>query len=229
MSLLTICQGAASALSLPAVNAIVGDTSANSALLLTLAKREGRELMRRHDWQGLSFQYEFDSVADNPQTLGLPAGFDRFLADTIIINNDTNEPVIGPTPTNVWTMLTTGDRLHWRIFGDDLHIYPPPAAGVPYAYVYVSKNYCKSSDGTGQSDWAADSDVARIPEHLFELGIMWRWLRAKGMDYSEELATYEREVEKAAARDRGPAPVMVVQRPRRDLDVCSWSGTITEA
>ena len=49
------------------------------------------------------------------------------------------------------------------------------------------------------------------------------------MDYSEELATYEREVEKAAARDRGPAPVMVVQRPRRDLDVCSWSGTITEA
>jgi hypothetical protein len=226
--LLTICQGAAASLSLPVPASVVGNTDANATLFLQLAKREGRELMRRHDWQGISFEYGFQSVDDNPQTLGLPTGFDRFLPDTIIINNETNEPVIGPTPTNVWTMLTEGDRLHWRIFGDNLYIFPQPEAGVEYAYVYVSKHYCQTSGAIGQEDWAADSDTGRIPEHLIELGVVWRWLRAKGMDYAEELATYEREVEKASARDRGPTPVRVVWPHDNDLIPTTWHGTITE-
>jgi hypothetical protein len=60
-----------------------------------------------------------------------------------------------------------------------------------------------------------------------ELGVTWRWLRAKGMDYAEELATYEREVEKAAARDRGMKSY-VIANTQEEAPEPFWAGTVTE-
>jgi hypothetical protein len=230
MSLLTICQGAASSLSLPAITAIVGSTEANSALLLTLAKREGRELMRRHDWQNLVVAHTWTTTATVAQSLALPSDYDRFVPDVEIWNRSANSNLVGPTPSNTWQRLQSGISGGvtgwWRIIGNVLQVYPAPAAGLTFALDYVSKNYCESSGGTDQSDWAADSDLGRVPEHLIELGVMWRWLRAKGMDYAEELATYEREVEKASARDRGVATAVVSNSG--DITAPFWDGTVTE-
>ena len=231
MSLLTLCQGAASSLSLPAITAIVGDTSSNSVLLLTLAKREGRELARRHDWQNLVIAHTWTTTATEAQALALPSDFDHFVPDVEIWNRSSNSLLSGPTPSNYWQRLQSGIsggvNGWWRVLGNVLHVYPAPEAGLTFALDYVSKNYCESSGGTDQSDWAADADVGRVPEHLIELGVTWRWLRAKGMDYAEELATYEREVEKAASRDRGLKSYVVASTPR-DLPDPFWPGTVTE-
>jgi hypothetical protein len=231
MSLLSLCQGAATALSLPAVTAIVGDTSANSALLLQLAKRECRELMRRHDWQNLVVAHTWTSTATEAQADALPSDYDHLVPDVEIWNQSDNTLLAGPTPSNIWLRLQSGISGGvtgwWRIIGNVLQVYPAPEAGDTFALDYVSKNYCESSGGTDQSEWAADSDVGRIPEHLVELGVIWRWLRAKGMDYAEELATYEREVEKAAARDRGLS-IAVVSKQSNDVTEPFWAGTVTE-
>jgi hypothetical protein len=58
--------------------------------------------------------------------------------------------------------------------------------------------------------------------------VTWRWLRAKGMDYGEELATYEREVEKAAARDRGMKTYVIVNTQEDGAPEPFWAGTVTE-
>jgi hypothetical protein len=42
-----------------------------------------------------------------------------------------------------------------------------------------------------KSSFQADTDVACIPEDLIILGIKWRWLRANGLKYAEELDEFE--------------------------------------
>jgi hypothetical protein len=55
--------------------------------------------------------------------------------------------------------------------------------------------------GTTQGDWVADTDVAILDENLIELGVIWRLLARLGLAYAEEKDEYEREVDKAVARD----------------------------
>ena len=59
--------------------------------------------------------------------------------------------------------------------------------------------------GVTAPDWTADTDVALIDENLIELGVIWRLLARLGLAYAEEKDEYEREVDKAVARDGGNA------------------------
>jgi hypothetical protein len=232
MSLLTIVAGAASSLSLPTITAVVGSLDANATLLFTLAKREGRELMRRHDWQNLVVAHTWTTTATVAQSSALPSDYDRLVPDVEIWNRSANSRLVGPTPSNTWQRLQSGISGGvtgwWRIIGNVLQVYPAPEASQTFALDYISKNYCESSGGTDQAEWAADADLGRIPEHLVELGLVWRWLRAKGMDYAEELATYEREVEKAASRDRGLGTAVIIGGSSQDITEPFWPGTVTE-
>ena len=173
---------------------------------LALARREGRELARRHDWQRLVVPYTFTTVALEAQA-ALPADYDHFVPDVEIWNRSSNTRYCGPVFSNEWMQLRSGfsSGAHgwWRLIGNVLHLYPAPTAGQTIALEYVSKNWCASGAGVTQSTWLANADVGLISEELMSLGITWRWLQAKGMDYAEHMATYERELERMASRDRG--------------------------
>ena len=47
----------------------------------------------------------------------------------------------------------------------------------------------------------ADTDTPRLPDDLFVLGIKWRFLAAKGFDYSEERAAYDMSLNRFHPRD----------------------------
>jgi len=72
-----------------------------------------------------------------------------------------------------------------------------------WAFFFKSKNWCQSSSSVGQQKWAADTDTGLLDEDLMSLGIEWRYLKAKGFDYSEEFVTYERSVQEEMSHDRG--------------------------
>lgn len=230
MSLLTIIQEVAGSLSLPVPTSVVGNTAPDAILFLNLAKREGRELARRHDWQALMVQHTWTTTATVAQSLALPSAYDRLPPDVQIWDRTTNTKLHGPTSSNEWMILnsgiTGGVNGWWRIIGGVLNVYPAPTAGRTFALEYISKNWCESSGGTDQSTWAADTDVALIKEELIALGLTWRWLRAKGMDYAEEMSTYEREVERAASRDRGLGVMVVGKTDPDSLPEPFWNGTI---
>jgi len=64
--------------------------------------------------------------------------------------------------------------------------------------------------GTGSTDtpaWVNGSDVALLSEDLLVLDLIWRFKQNKGLDYAEDMGTFEREKEKVMARDRGPSIV----------------------
>lgn len=233
LTLLQIIQEVAGSLNLPVPSSVVGNTASDVVLFLNLAKREGRELARRHDWQALVVEHTWTTTATVAQSLALPSAYDHLPPDVEIWNQSSDQKLVGPTSSNDWATLKNGVVSGgvtgwWRIIAGVLNIYPAPTASQTYGLEYVSKNWCESSGGTDQSTWAADTDVPLIPDHLIALGLTWRWLRAKGMDYAEEMATYEREVEKAASRDRSLG-VMIVSKSREEdfPPQPFWNGTIS--
>lgn len=213
MSLLTICQDAASQLGLQQPSSIVGSSDLTAQILFRLANQAGKELMRYHDWQDLIVVKSFTTVAQVEQTNALATDYDRLVYNAELWNTSLNLRYVGPTTQRTWRWLNSagvaaGVTGWWRIIGGALQIYPAPTAGQTLVFEYISKNFCQSSGGAGQAAWAADTDVGVLDEELFTLEIVWRFRQARGFpQYAEDLATCEREKEKAAARDRGTGRV----------------------
>jgi len=232
MTLLTIVQGAAESVNFPSPSSVVGNANPSVVQWLQLAKRSLREVARRHDWQSLVVEHTWTTTATVTQASALASDYDHLPPDVEIWSRTSAQRLAGPTPSDVWSTLknssvTASISGWWRIIGNVLNIYPAPTAGRTYALEYVSKNHCQSSGGTAKETWTADTDVARVPEHLLELDLTWRWLHAKGVSYAEDMATFERELDKAASRDRA-VRVMLVGKRRDDAVLApAWSGTIT--
>ena len=137
----------------------------------------------------------------------------------------------GPTSAREWGQLhsqviTGGFPGWWRLRGNQLYVYPAPTAAQTLAIPYQSANWCQSAALVGQTKWVADTDTALIPERLFTLGIVWRYKKAKGIDYAEDMSTYEREVERACSRDRGNN---VLRLRRQNIDTFfppTWPGIV---
>lgn len=77
--------------------------------------------------------------------------------------------------------------------------------GSSLVFEYVSNAWCKSSGGTPQTSWQADTDTGVIDEYLIQLYVQYMLLRRLGLSYSEELAEYERQLDKAIAQDGASA------------------------
>ena len=208
MSLLDIAQRAASRLGLRQPQTVVGSNDLTAQILLEFANQEGEELSRYHNWQALTVQKTFTTLAQVVQTSALPStDYDRMVYNAEIWNRSLNLRYRGPTNSRIWQQIQSGVGAGvagwWRIVGDPLNIYPAPTAGQTIAFEYISKKWCESSLGVDQEEFLADTDVALISERLILLGIVWRYRHSRGFaQYAEDMATYEREKEKAAARDR---------------------------
>lgn len=205
MTLLAIINRAQAILNLPITTTVYSNTGDTQRQLLALCNTAGDVLMREHDWQNLVTETSFTTVATEQQTgHTLPTDLDRIINETLW-NRTTTDPVYGPITSQAWqamkATITSSVWSQYRLRGNSFYFYPAPTAGQSIYYEYVSNKWCQSSGGTAQSAWAADTDTAKIPEHLLTLGTVWRWLEAKGLDYTNRYDEYEREKSKIIARD----------------------------
>ena len=209
MSLLTIVQDVSNRIGLPVPSSVVGSSDTQVRQLLGLAQQEGKELARRGPWQVLTKEKTITATATEEQTGAIPTDFERMIEGTFW-NRSQDRRVVGPLTPQKWQMLQTGlYNLMWdafRIRGNDLLMSPVPVAGDTLAYEYVSKYWLTNAAGdTERAAWIADDDVALLDEELITLGVTWRFMKAKGLDYSEAFASYERMVERKLANDGGMA------------------------
>jgi hypothetical protein len=206
MSLLQIVKDACDELSLPRPTVVIAATDPQVRQLLRLANVEGRSLAKRHNWQVLTSEHTFTTTATEVQLTAsaLASDFAWIIPETIW-NRSTRRMVYGPLSTQEWqqikgTAISSVDPA-FRIRNNTILMTPAPTTGHTIAYEYVSKNWCQSSGGTAQAAWAADTDTGRLDEYLMTLGVVWRFRKAKKLNFSDELATYEREVTDAIIRD----------------------------
>ena len=178
--------------------------------LLSLVEEEGQEQATRYPWEVLQTEATFTTLAAQVQgnINTIAPGFDYIINDTIW-NRTLRRPVYGPKSEQDWqqakAMQINGPFNSFRIIGDVLNFYPVPVAGQTCAFEYISTNWINTSTGSTSSAFTNDADTPRLDDQLVIMGAIWRWKAAKGLDYSEDFAKYERRIMDAMGRDAGKA------------------------
>ena len=86
---------------------------------------------------------------------------------------------------------------------------------------------CAVDDSTDKAAFTIDTDLSRLSEELLTLDLVWRWKKAKGLDYAEDLADFERQKEMDIAADRAAQPIST-SRAFEDAPDGWWPGTVTQ-
>lgn len=101
-------------------------------------------------------------------------------------------------------IIASGPRSKFYIRKNLMYLNPmPTVTGQLFAYDYFSNAWCQSASGTSQRLWTADTDTYKLDEDCFIQGIKWRFLRAKGLDYTQEKADYDMDCQRVMSRDGG--------------------------
>lgn len=120
--------------------------------------------------------------------------------------------LLGPLSPQEWQVLKsgispTGPRRRFRIMGGNFIIDPVPSDTNQLVYEYYSVNWCQSNptagSPVGQRAWAKDTDTYLLDDDTMVLGIIWRFRRAKGLDYETEKAEWDACVDRVLARQAG--------------------------
>lgn len=228
MSYLTIVQRAAQLLSLPTPATVVGSTDPNVVQLGALANEVGEALSRDHDWQALTRQYTFQTADAEEQPDAVPDDWDRFLPDTFY-NRTTIRQLQLITP-QVWQAIKALPALGtpyimWRERDGVFLTTPTPPADQTIAYEYVSKNWVLSPASVPRSYFQEDADTTYLDERLLRLGTIWRFKQTKGLDYAEDLKTYEIERQKTQGKDGGATALNIAGAMQFTLGANVQSGS----
>lgn len=138
----------------------------------------------------------------------LPSDFEYFIAKTFW-DGSYQWQLLGPIAPQVKNVLKyginpTGPRRRFWVQNDYMYLDPIPATdNETIAYDYYSNGWCESSTGVAQSKWQMDTDTYKLDEDCFILGIKWRFLSSKGLEYTEEYSDYVKECVRVMSRDGG--------------------------
>jgi hypothetical protein len=209
-TLLQHIQTVCNELALPAPAAVINSSDSQVIQLLALANREGREAAAlsgpNYGWQQLRGAATITLVV-NQAGYALPSDLHYAIPATFWDVNFKWQ-LLGPLSPQEWDVLLygispAGPRRRFRLIGNQFEVNPTPAAtaaGNVISYEYYSLNWCQSSGGTKQAAWAADTDTYLLDDDALQLGIKWRFLRAKGLDYSDEYQQWLRATDRALGR-----------------------------
>jgi hypothetical protein len=221
MSLLTIVQDAMSLCGLMAASQVYGTNDPNSSQFIALAQIEGDELARFHDWRSLKVLAQL--TGDGTSTLwDLPEDFDRFMSGEILWSDQSAGELLTKVSDQELVALkaqeTDPPEPVWRLFGDQIEIWPALDNGEIVTTEYRSFYWILDNNGTTRkARWGADTDRALVPERLMTLGLVWRWKQAKGFDYSESFRSYQFERQRAAGVDGGSPTIQIAETSRADI------------
>lgn len=137
----------------------------------------------------------------------LPSDFEYFL-DKTFWDNKFKWALIGPITAQEkqilrYGVVASGPRNKFYIRQNKMWLDPTPTDNTLIAYDYFSNAPVQVTAGGYSNVWTADDDTYLLDEDGFIQGLKWRFLRAKGLDYTEEYENYVHDVQRTIARDGG--------------------------
>jgi hypothetical protein len=205
LTCLQIIQSVCKRVGIASPSFVVASSDLQILQILELANEEGQELANRSPWQALQTETTFTTVATQVQgTLATIAPNCDYIVNNTIWNRSLRRPIYGSKTEQDWqqakALASNAPYSSYRVFGDSINFYPVPVAGQTCAFEYVTRNWVTTASSTSAT-WTADTDTPKLNDQLIILGTIWRWKHAKGLDYSEDFAKYERRVVDAVNRD----------------------------
>ena len=210
-SVLSIVREVAPRLGIQRPNTATGSTDVQVQQLLSLLNEEGQELAARYDWEKLTKEKTFTTIAAEDQgllvggtILATTDGFDHILNDTIW--DRTTEYALHSTAPQRWqadkATITVGPYSRFRIRQGHLYMLPAPTAGLTVAFEYKTENWVQNEAGDEFStEFSDDTDLPLLDSRLLTLGLKWRWRAAKRLSYAEDFQAYELAVADSMTRD----------------------------
>lgn len=204
-TLLDLISTTAVELGLAEIGLVVTSQDAQVKQLLALANREGREQVAMN-WPQLQ-KTQTITLVNGQASYAFPSDFAAYIPDTIW-NPAMRWPVAGPISPQGWQFLKSGlintqPWMRFRIMAGAIFFDPTPTstnAGQTVTIEYQSNRFCSSATGVAQTKWTNDSDTFLLPDDVLVLGVKWRWLAAKRMDYSEEKKAWSDCMDREVAR-----------------------------
>ncbi len=210
MSVLTIVQNASVAVGLASPAAVVG--VANQSQMLALLNMEGEDLRSRGQWFLLRRTNTFNLITSSTNQGAMnstivTAGDYDYMWGQNFWNLTRKQQIYGPLSDTEEEALIAigiaGPYQKWTIRGGNLYIYAQPGSTDSCTFQYMSKFYAKSAALALKSAFTVDTDLGVLDESIMTLGLIWRWKRANGLDYSQEFSIYEKRVQDALGREMG--------------------------
>jgi hypothetical protein len=232
MSLLTIVQIVASEVGVPEPSSVIGSLDQTAVQLYRLANRQGHHLAQRYNWQVLTKEATFTTVATESQgtVIAAASDFGRFVNNTMFDRSLTKK-VVGPMNEADWqrdqALNAVPVDTTFRIRGGEILFNPVPAAGNTVAFEYISTNWAQTAASVGKSSFTLDDDTGVLDEELITLGVIYRYLQAKGLTYAEQFREYEAQLHNLQSAD-GSKPILNMgeiaglDRPNAAVSLGNW-------
>jgi hypothetical protein len=208
-TLLDIARRVVRGVGILAPSAIYGSSDETAERLLEAAQAAGEMMLRQRAWIALVLEHSFDTVADQA-SYDLPSDFARLVTDTAWQASNNWNMRGNMTPAQ-WQFeqnaliarpsIQKGFRVKVSSGTKKFYLTPTPTAVEGIVFEYVSKNWCQSSGGTGQSAWAADTDVLLLDEDLFVLATRWLFKQSNGLPFAVDYELWMSQVRAASAQE----------------------------
>ena len=209
-SLLDMCQNAAVACVFPSPASIIGNSDQTAQQLLVLAGREGAQLSRAKNWSRLIKEHTF-TLATGDQDYALPDDF-RWIIPQTTYDRDNDRIVLNPINSQEWQYLKAWSTIagltrRARIRAGRLEFEQTITAadnGKTIAFEYLSSYWIDvAAGGSPKASFTLDSDITLVDSDILVLGLVWRFRRAKGLEYETEMQEYISMLNTVKATDGG--------------------------
>ena len=204
-------------------NLFVGASEPEPLQVLGLAQRELMDLSRSN-WQVLEKTYEIELTGAD--SYPLPADYRKFIFDTAFSNT---HRMSFPASDSAWSYYKIsgrdgGGRYMMRIVNNRLEVMSQDI-GTKIRVHYFSKAAVLKDNGLMKTRFESNNDMIVLDDDLFMMGVIWRFNRAKGLEWESLKADYRRHRRNLLGTDRSSQTIVMTDaesslpEPQADLMV----------
>lgn len=197
MTVLSAIRAACPVIGVEVPAAVFTSTDREHVELQAVANEMAARIHKEHDWNALK---SIATISGDGVSVSFPRPTDygRMLKEGQLWSSARKDkPLTHVTDSDIWLSDDLSgnvpDNPQWMVMGASVYINPAVPSGETVKYFYITK----------LTAFTADTDTFALDERLLTLGIIWQWKAQKGLPYSEDLATYEIELNTAIKEDRG--------------------------
>jgi len=219
-TLLQIADAVADATKGPRPVSIANNSEPDAQWILRAINKVGTRLMREFPWKKLRAEHTC-TASGNEIVLAaasMPAGFDRFVAETFW-DRDSNNLLSGPVGPVEWNGLKVQTYssqnkkfIHRGRGAGDILTQPVFAAGVNLSFEYVANTWVDTAaGGANKSAFSIDTDVTDgIDSELLVLGCIFEWLSSEGQPAGKAAREYQEYFNMLVGNDMAGSSAVLV-------------------